>query len=326
MRSKLRKETSLAKVKTAPPEQVRASYEQHDRLTSNPASRGLFESNPPSLDEPQREVLDGLSIDGFAIMPVAKLFSDEVWEELARDAAGYRREIESQLDSGTAAAAPRPWTRVRARSSLVSKGGKEKFFMGRRYKRTPLTLDSPWLALAASERMLDVVNSYLGMWSKLSYVDQWYTPPRGSEADRLGSMRWHRDYNDQHLVKVFVYLVDVDEGTGPFEYVPGSARGGPYADLWPWQPAGDTYPAQDEFAQHVPMSAVRTFTAPAGSMIFCNTSGFHRGGFATEKPRDIFVFNYVSPAGLEALVSRNFQLKRSSVAQLAEAQRFALTE
>ncbi len=161
--------------------------------------------------------------------------------------------------------------------------------------------------------MLDIVNSYLRMWSKLSYADQWYTPPRGSEADRLGSMRWHRDYNDQHLVKVFVYLVDVDEGTGPFEYVPGSARSGPYADDWPWEPAGETYPPGDEFDQRVPSSAMKTFTAPAGSMIFCNTSGFHRGGFATEKPRNIFVYNYVSPAALEALVDRNFAVDASAL-------------
>ena len=87
--------------------------------------------------------------------------------------------------------------------------------MGRRYKKAPLTLDSPWLQLGGSARMLDIVNTYLGMWSKLSYADQWYSPPRGSEADRLGSMRWHRDYNDQHLVKVFIYLVRRRRGHRP---------------------------------------------------------------------------------------------------------------
>src|SRR5205807_8022231 len=122
--------------------------------------------------------------------------------------------------------------------------------------------------------------------------------PREAEADRLAAMWWQRESTDQHLVKVLVFLVDVDAGTGPFEYVPGSARGGPYADIWPWQPAGETYPPQDEFEQRIPSSAVETFTAPSGSMIFCNTSGFHRGGFATENPRDIFVYNYVSPAAL----------------------------
>jgi hypothetical protein len=59
-------------------------------------------------------------------------------------------------------------------------------------------------------------------------------------------------------------------------------------------------------------------------MIFCNTSGFHRGGFATEKPRSLFVCNYCSPAGLEALVDRNFDLS-GSVGEFPEVARFALT-
>jgi hypothetical protein len=318
-KSKIRpQKEKRAKVKDRPPEEVRAAYNEHDQVSSNPASRRLFESNRPALDDAQQEVLRGLETDGFAVIPLARLFSEETWRSLAEDADMYTREIEQQLGGQTPT--------IKPAKQGKGKPAKEKFFMGRRFKGRPPTLDSPWLQLAASERMLDVVNSYLGMWSKLSYADQWYTPPRGSDANRLGSMRWHRDYNDQHLVKVFTYLVDVDEGAGPFEYVPGSARGGPYADIWPWQPAGDTYPAQDEFAQHVPMSAVHTFTAPAGSMIFCNTSGFHRGGHATTRPRNIFVLNYVSPAGLFAMANRNFDLNPSAVEHLHEVQRFALTE
>jgi ectoine hydroxylase-related dioxygenase (phytanoyl-CoA dioxygenase family) len=138
-------------------------------------------------------------------------------------------------------------------------------------------------------------------------------------------MRWHRDYNDQHLVKVFTYLVDVDEGTGPLEYVPGSARGGPYAHEWPWEPMGETYPPGEDFDSRIPDSAVRTFTAPAGSMIFANTSGFHRGGFATEKARSLWVFNYVSPAALHSLVERNFEIGDGALTELSEVERYALT-
>ena len=321
--SKFRKEATLNKVKAGPPEQIRASYYEHDEVATNPASRRLFESNPPSLDERQREVLDELSRDGYAVTSVAKLFSEETWRTVAQDGADYRRQIEGQLNGRVSEGQPSRSARFRARSTLVTKRG---FYMGRRYRRTPPTLESPLLQLGASTRVLDIVNSYLGMWSKLTYADQWYTPPRGSDADRLGSMHWHRDYNDQYLVKVFVYLVDVDEGAGPFEYVPGSAKDGPYSDIWPWQPAGDMYPSAEEFEQRIPASAVRTFTAPAGSMIFCNTSGFHRGGHATTQPRDMFVLNYLSPAGLEVMVNRNFELDPSSVADLREAQRFALTE
>ena len=45
---------------------------------------------------------------------------------------------------------------------------------------------------------------------------------------------------------MFLYLVDVDEQMGPFQYVPGSQPGGPYADAWPWQPLGQNYPTEEE--------------------------------------------------------------------------------
>jgi len=314
----------MAKVKDSPPEEVRAAYKQHDEIESNPRSRALFAANVPRLEGVQRRVVGELDRDGYSVVKFSDLFSAALWDRLAADAGIYISEIEAKLADGEANAPKVPKPGKPGKPPQPEKQAKEKFFMGRRFKKDPLTLENPWLQLGASERMLGIVNTYLGMWTKLSYADQWYSPPRGSEADRLGSMRWHRDYNDQHLLKVFVYLVDVDEGTGPFEYVPGSARGGPYANIWPWQPAGDTYPPGDEFDQRVPSSIVRTFTAPAGTMIFCNTSGFHRGGFATEKPRSVFVYNYVSPAALETLVDRNFDVGGSASA-LPEVERFALT-
>ena len=78
-------------------------------------------------------------------------------------------------------------------------------------------------ASASTKRLLDIANTYLGMWAKLEYVDVWYTPPSTGRAP--SSQRWHRDFNDRHLLKAFLYLVDVDEETGPFEYVPRTAPG-----------------------------------------------------------------------------------------------------
>jgi hypothetical protein len=193
---------------------------------------------------------------------------------------------------------------------------------------TELPVDNPWFKLAASPRMLDVVNTYLEMWTKLLYVDQWYTIPVMTDEDaRISSQRWHRDYNDQHLIKVFIYMNDVDEGAGPFEYVPGSARGGPYADEWPWAPfGGDLYPPADEFQQKIPAEAVRTLTGPAGTLIFCNTSGFHRGGFATERPRIMGVYNYISQAAMESLCRRNYSVDESELApDTEEAVKYALS-
>jgi hypothetical protein len=304
------------------PEQVRATYALHDEVESNPAARRHFEADKPSLDGAQQQVLDQLSERGFCAIPFTELFSAEHWSRLEADAQMYTAEMEDLLQGGSH---PPPKAPKPGKPPKEAKPGKAKAFMGRRYKKTPLTLASPWLETGASRRMLDIVNSYLGMWSKLSYADQWYSPPRGDDADRVGSMKWHRDYNDQHLVKVFIYLVDVDHGAGPLEYIPGSARSGPYSTEWAWEVAGESYPPEAEFAARIPESAIETFTGPKGTIIFADTSGFHRGGFATESARNLWVYNYVSPAALVAMVDRNFAVSPEEIGGRSDVEVFALT-
>ena len=162
------------------------------------------------------------------------------------------------------------------------------------------------------------------MWSKLEYVDVWYSVPQPADATRISSQRWHRDYNDQHLLKVFLYLVDVDEAMGPFQYVPGSQPGGQYADAWPWEPLGKNYPTEEELEALIPSSSVRAFTAPKGTLIFCNTAGFHRGGFSTTSPRVLATATYSSPASLASLTTRSYSVN-GSLDGLDAPTRFALS-
>ena len=177
---------------------------------------------------------------------------------------------------------PRPTSR-KAASIFRVRAGKEFVVRLHSYGVT-LGFDDPWFASCASRRMLDVANTYLRMWSKLEYVDVWYSVPQSQEASRVSSQLWHRDYNDKHLLKAFLYLVDVDEKMGPFQYIAGSHPGGPYANAWPWKPLGKNYPTEGELEQRIPTSAVKAFVGPKASLVFCNTSGFHRGGFSTTAP------------------------------------------
>jgi ectoine hydroxylase-related dioxygenase (phytanoyl-CoA dioxygenase family) len=322
---------------------VRATYKLHDRMLSNPSARKSFKEHVPELDSDQRDVVEMLNKDGLAVIPFTKLFDEKLWSDLSASSRAFADQVEAGLqaeedpivineDTMTKEEikAARKAERVRARRA--GKGGavrNKQSYLQRSYPMvTELPLDNPWLKLAASPRMLDVVNTYLEMWTKLLYVDQWYTVPVMTDEDaRISSQRWHRDYNDQHLIKVFIYMNDVDEGAGPFEYVPGSARGGPYADEWPWAPFGsDLYPPQEDFEKKIPTDAVRTLTGPAGSMIFCNTSGFHRGGFATERPRIMGVYNYISQAAMESLCRRNYSVDESELApNTEEAVKYALS-
>jgi hypothetical protein len=290
-----------------------ATYELHDRLLANRSSRRRFGTGPPQLDDVQRDVLEHLRAEGYATVPLTELVPDPgVWEELEAVGARFAAETEAGLAQ----------EREGGEAELRRRAGKE--FLVRKYSwDVELGLDDPWLRLGTNPRLLDLANAYLGMWSKLEYVDVWYTAPAGGD-ERKSSQRWHRDFNDRHLLKAFLYLVDVDEDTGPFEYVPRSAPGGELDRLWPWRPLGENYPPEDEFAKDVNGRSV-TFTAPKATIIFCNTSGFHRGGLARRKPRVLATLTWDSPASLKALSERNYVFRADDGVALTDQQRYALT-
>jgi hypothetical protein len=144
------------------------------------------------------------------------------------------------------------------------------------------------------------VNAYRGLWTKLLSVDNVYTVPFPENEERVGAQNWHRDPEDLHVVKVFIYFSDVDDEAGPFQYVQGSVKGSRYGDAWPWRVRGGGYPPTGELEKLVAPSDRVSAKGRAGTIIFCDTSGWHRGGFAKSKPRTLSIHTYVSPASVAA--------------------------
>ena len=185
-----------------------------------------------NLGPVQRRVLDELRGTGISLVSFDELFADDsLWQELQDDMAAFIDRAEERLAAG--------------------KGGGKKKFLIRRYERGKSKLpveaailpsDGPWLRYAAGDSLLGVVNAYRGVMTKLVDFDQWYTVPVGDEGDRVDSQQWHRDPEDQHVVKVFLYFSEVDEEAGPFEYIPSSAEGGKYGDVFPWGKESPRYP------------------------------------------------------------------------------------
>lgn len=294
---------------------VIATYELHDRLLANAGARWRFSHLEPVLDHVQQRIVQDVRTEGYSVLSFSELFPDPAhWSELEASASRFIAEVEEGLER-EAAGEPAPVLRRRV--------GKE--FVIRRYSYgITLGFDDPWLRLAADRRMLDIANAYHGLLTKLEYVDLWYTPPVSKDTPRRVSQNWHRDFNDRHLLKAFIYLVDVDDDTGPFEHIPGSEPGGAFSHVWPWRPLGVNYPPRDEFEKWAASLPVRTFTGPKGTMLFCNTAGFHRGGFATGKARVLATFTYDSPAALKALSERNFRFAGGNGQALDEVVRYAL--
>jgi hypothetical protein len=279
---------------------IAATYTVHDHALANRKSRRLFAGSPPELDGTQREILAALDTEGYTVIPFAELFPDAALrDEVLAQGDAFVAETERGLAAEAEGAA----------AALRRRAGKE--FVVRAYSFEGVALDparDAWTRACVSLRLLDIANSYLRMWAKLSYVDMWYTAPQPAGTERAASQLWHRDFDDKHLLKAFLYLVDVDAGAGPFEYVSGSQPGGRHNETRQWAPMRTGRFSEEEVNRHVPADAIKTFTAPRGTVILCNTSGLHRGGFATEHPRALATATYCSPASLKALSERNYTL------------------
>jgi hypothetical protein len=235
-----------------------------------------------AAESTKQRVLETFRRDGIAVARFDELFGADLWQDAVADIAPF-----------VAAASERG-----AASGSASTREKEELIVRRFYTKDRTApkhryaLSDPWLRIAACDTVLDIVNEYAGEQMRLTYLDNWYTVPHPDGAERVASQRWHRDPEDEHIVKMFVYLSDVDEEAGPFEYIRGSAAGGKYGDLFAWRDGYD-YPPAEEFEARVDLADQTTATGPAGTVLFADTAGFHRGGFALTKPRVMMISTFL---------------------------------
>ena len=238
----------------------------------------------------QQRLAESLRRDGVAIARFADLFGDELWRATLADAEPFIAAGQTQIGEGADAPRKKDEYILRKYDPKKKKGTKRTDA-----PRPTISLESPLLRIGASDTLLDLVNGYRNERTTLYYADYWFTLPYPRAPERIASQRWHRDPEEQHVVKAFLYLSDVDEQAGPLQYVQGSAPGSRYGDLWPWGSETE-YPPPEELERTIEPSDILTLTGAAGTLIVCDTSGFHRGGFARTKPRALCALTYVGPA------------------------------
>lgn len=159
-----------------------------------------------------------------------------------------------------------------------------------------LDLDNPFIKFSLDRRILDIVNSYLGMYSRFFLFTLNVTRPVGRESEEIGSQLWHRDSNDRRLCKIFIYLNDVDSEAGPFIYVKNSMEGGRWENFF----RQFRLITNEEIKSAISEEEIKICTGRAGTVIFCDTAGLHKGGYALSKERVMFTAGYRSPAAIEA--------------------------
>ena len=138
------------------------------------------------------------------------------------------------------------------------------------------------LALANHPLVLQTAEAILGCKPLLeNFVCGWYFTERAVER---GVQRFHRDFDTPRFIKLFVYLSEVDERSGPHIYVPGSQR----SDKLLLR----RYIDDDEVEQAFGPEGVHKICGRAGTCFLVDTFGVHKGGLPLDRPRFIFSAQY----------------------------------
>jgi hypothetical protein len=159
-----------------------------------------------------------------------------------------------------------------------------------------LDLEDPFIKFSLHGRILGVVNHYMEMYSKLLFWELKCAVSKIHIQESIQSQIWHRDRGDKKMLKVFLYLNDVDNANGPFTYLKFSQEGGRWNKLHTRTPpvgaVGDPY--------LIPHKDIQICTGKAGTIIFADTSGLHCGGSVTSAKRRRFMYTsaYVSEASV----------------------------
>lgn len=245
-----------------------------------------YQLHRPTLVGETKRVLDDLNRDGVAITSVDALFgSTSMFAELCSTVSSLEQGLSDELATARDSVSPNGKNTIKPKDYLFKLLG----------ERPQLDISSVFVRFALQQRVLQIVNSYYSMFTRLESFNVWknFATPHTPRSSQL----WHRDPDDPHCtMKVFVYLSDVDKGSGPFTFAVGSHSKGRFRD----DPAflfkdGHTPRSDDaQMATVVPAECWKSCVGPKGTIVFADTRGYHKGGHAFQHDRTLFVSMFSS--------------------------------
>lgn len=155
---------------------------------------------------------------------------------------------------------------------------------------------------------LDVAEYYIGLPVRYMGVGV-----KREQADGIAAAarQWHIDCEDRRMLKIIVYLSDVTEGCGPFEYVNREESRRAIRSLH----YASGYVSDSDMRRIVPESQWIRVSGARLTAIFVDTSQvFHRGQPPTTADRYSMTFTYLSTTPYQTFPE--FMLSQASLADL----------
>ncbi|MEH2154177.1 phytanoyl-CoA dioxygenase [Nostoc sp.] len=152
-------------------------------------------------------------------------------------------------------------------------------------------------AWGIEKRLVNIIENYIGLPIAFHGVHLRKDFP---SRHQFGTLLWHSDAEDRRIIKIFIYLNDVEEKTGPFEYIPRSLTSlfswnyfRLYYKLWK---SGYMGIDDEEVKPVIPKSAWKSCPGPAGTVILVDTkNALHHGTVRTEERSALFFCYTANP-------------------------------
>jgi len=166
------------------------------------------------------------------------------------------------------------------------------------------------------ETLLRIIEAYLRQPVAYDGPIVFYTEANNAEE---GTRKWHLDREDRRVVKVALYLHDVDDGAGPLQILP----------LMPQNSDGRfKYPVVTT-ARLERLLGIRsgtlepvTCTGTAGTVVFAETGRFyHRGKPPTSSNRAAIFYGYFARPPTHPFYCERARLSRTQIVHLIEGLR-----
>jgi len=135
------------------------------------------------------------------------------------------------------------------------------------FSRTDLVNFKPILNIANDPALLEVVQEFLGAKPTISNINMWWSFGGKEQAEH--AQLFHRDFDDWKFCKLFIYLTDVTDTSGPHIYVKDSSNSAKLRKIRRYSDAE----VENAFGKE----NILSFTDKRGAAFLVDTFGFHKG-------------------------------------------------
>ncbi|MBK1990681.1 phytanoyl-CoA dioxygenase family protein [Sphaerospermopsis aphanizomenoides BCCUSP55] len=136
------------------------------------------------------------------------------------------------------------------------------------------------------ERLLNIVEHFIGL--PVTYHGVYFRRDIANQLEK-GSRLWHLDKEARKIIKIIVYLHDMDEDNGPFQYIPPSLT----SEIAKTFKYTSGYILDKTMQEVTSATNYKSCLGAAGTVIFAATDSiFHRGKIPVVADRFSIFFDY----------------------------------